>query len=170
MNILFFHQQCQAFIYKKNYFNQEVSTNTNVGYKIIPYGYITYRSMSDTNIFHFNVQNIVEKGIVSPAYPVFFVNSDILDNYFLIFQMNNCNKFFKQLVSSKEGGTRYALSFKKLSILSVAIPKKKEQLKISKLIIELDNLITLHQREYYFNKDLKEISLLSLHLYFLILE
>lgn len=137
---------------QRDYFNQEVSTITNKGYKIVPYGYITYRSMSDTNVFHFNVQDIVENGIVSPAYPVFSANGELLDNYFLIYQMNNSYAFFKQLILSKEGGTRYALSFKKLSALEVSIGTEEEQHKISSFLIKLDKVITLHQREAHFKK------------------
>lgn len=81
---------------QRDYFNQEVSTITNVGYKVVPNGYITYRSMSDTDIFHFNVQDIIEKGIVSPAYPVFLVKPVVIDSYFLTYQMNNSYAFFKQ--------------------------------------------------------------------------
>ena len=101
--------------------------------------------MSDTDVFHFNVQNIIEKGIVSPAYPVFSANNKILDSYFLTYQMNNSYSFFKQIVLSKEGGTRYALSYKKLAALKVTIPEKQEQLKIATTLIELDKVITLHQ-------------------------
>ena len=32
--------------------------------------------MSDTGEFRFNLQNIIEKGIVSPAYPVFKVKEE----------------------------------------------------------------------------------------------
>ena len=141
---------------QKDYFNQEVSTITNAGYKIVPYGFITYRSMSDTEVFHFNVQNIVGKGIVSPAYPVFSTKEKIIDSYFLTYQMNNSFSFFKQLILLKEGGTRYALSFKKLSEIFVAYPCFNEQEKISKLLKDLDSLITLHQRKCEKLKNLKK--------------
>ena len=57
------------------YFNKEAASDNTTGYKIIPRGYCTYRSMSDTGLFTFNIQNLVEKGIVSPAYPVFSANN-----------------------------------------------------------------------------------------------
>lgn len=132
---------------QKEFFNQEVSTISNKGYKVVPYGFITYRSMSDTDKFHFNVQDIVEKGIVSPAYPVFSAIDAIVNNYFLTIQMNNNLAFLNQLIFSKEGGTRYALSFKKLRVLDLKITSKKEQDKISELFLKLEFLITLHQRK-----------------------
>lgn len=60
--------------FQSDYFNQEVSTITNKGYKAVPLNFVTYRSMSDTDVFHFNVQNIVEKGIV-PQLIRFFLQS-----------------------------------------------------------------------------------------------
>lgn len=45
--------------------------------------------MSDTGEFRFNLQNIIEKGIVSPAYPVFKVkeeyNAEFVEYKFPIF-------------------------------------------------------------------------------------
>ena len=64
------------------YFNKEAASDNTTGYKIIPRGYCTYRSMSDTGLFTFNIQNLVEKGIVSPAYPVFSANN--YSNEFII--------------------------------------------------------------------------------------
>ena len=133
--------------FQSDYFNQEVSTITNKGYKVVPLNFVTYRSMSDTDVFHFNVQKIVEKGIVSPAYPVFSTIIDVTHNYFLTYQMNESACFYKQLQVAKEGGTRYALSYKKLCKLCVYIPSYVEQEKIASLFLTLDHLITLHQRE-----------------------
>ena len=69
---------------QSEYFNnKEASSDNTAGYKIIPRGYCTYRSMSDTGLFTFNIQNLVERGIVSPAYPVFSSNEYI--NEFIIY-------------------------------------------------------------------------------------
>ena len=133
--------------FQSDYFNQEVSTITNKGYKAVPLNFVTYRSMSDTDVFHFNVQNIVEKGIVSPAYPVFSTINNVTNNYFLTYQMNESLYFYKQLQIAKEGGTRYALSYTKLCKLCVYIPTYIEQEKIASFFLILDTLITLHQRK-----------------------
>ena len=138
--------------FQSDYFNQEVSTITNKGYKVVPLNFVTYRSMSDTDVFHFNVQNIVEKGIVSPAYPVFSTINNVAHNYFLTYQMNESAYFYKQLQVAKEGGTRYALSYTKLCKLCVYVPSYVEQEKISNLFLTLDTLITLHQREDFHNE------------------
>ena len=144
---------------QKEYFNQEVSKVSNIGYKVVPKGYITYRSMSDTDIFRFNVQNIIDFGIVSPAYPVFCGEKNVVDNSFLTYQMNWSNNFLKQLVMSKEGGTRYALSFSKLSKMHVDTPSLSEQTKIGEYFAQLDNAITLNQRKAEQYKTLKKYML-----------
>ena len=36
------------------YTNRQVTTEDNVGYNVLPYGYITFRSRSDDGRFHFN--------------------------------------------------------------------------------------------------------------------
>ena len=150
---------------QKDYFNQEVSTMTNIGYKVVPYGYITYRSMSDTDFFRFNVQDIIKKGIVSPAYPVFYSDSTKIINYFLTYQMNNNFLFLKQIILSKEGGTRYALSYKKLSALKVYIPDIKEQSTISDFFKKLDLLVTIHQRKLEKLKNIKFTLLIKIKLF-----
>lgn len=40
---------------QSEYFNKQAASNDTTGYKIIPRGYITYRSMSDTGEFHFKI-------------------------------------------------------------------------------------------------------------------
>lgn len=70
---------------QSDYFNKETSSDNTIGYKIVPRGYCTYRSMSDTGLFTFNIQNLVEKGIVSPAYPVFSSNDDYINEFIILY-------------------------------------------------------------------------------------
>ena len=69
------------------------------------------------------------------------------DNAFLMSYLQNEN--FVQTVLRHSTGTSYpAISPSDLAKISVFIPKKqKEQLKIGKAFSNIDNLITLHQRE-----------------------
>lgn len=53
-------------------------------YNVIPKGYCTYRNRSDDKTFTFNINECVEKGIVSKFYPVFSVdggNAKFLTTY-----------------------------------------------------------------------------------------
>ena len=103
---------------QSEYFNKEASSDNTIGYKIIPRGYCTYRSMSDTGLFTFNMQELIEKGIVSPAYPVFSANDDYI-NEFIILYLNNSSYIKKQILELKSGGTRFALPFSTLCTLKI---------------------------------------------------
>ena len=121
------------------YFNKEAASDNTTGYKIIPRGYCTYRSMSDTGLFTFNIQNLVEKGIVSPAYPVFSANNYI--NEFIILYLNNASYIKKQILELKSGGTRFALPFSTLGTLKIPKLEKEKQLSFIKTITAFERKI-----------------------------
>ena len=119
---------------QNEYFNKQAASPDNTGYKIVPFGFITYRSMSDSGEFHFNIQNIIENGIVSPAYPVFEINEDIIDKTYFVYYINENKSFKNKILSSKEGGTRYALSISKFKEINLDLPTLEYQKKCSKLL------------------------------------
>ena len=121
-------------ILQNEFFNKQAASLDNTGYKIVPFGFITYRSMSDTGEFHFNIQNITENGIVSPAYPVFEINEDIVDKTYFIYYINENKSFKNKILSLKEGGTRYALSMSKFKEINLDLPPLEYQKKYSKLL------------------------------------
>ena len=121
-------------ILQNEYFNKQAASLDNTGYKIVPFGFITYRSMSDTGEFHFNIQNITENGIVSPAYPVFEINENIVDKTYFIYYINENKSFKNKILSLKEGGTRYALSMSKFKEINLDLPPLEYQKKYSKLL------------------------------------
>ena len=105
---------------------QNEYSNNNTGYKIIPKGFITYRSMSDTGEFHFNIQDITDIGIVSPAYPVFNIKKNLVNKTYFVYYINENDGFKNEILSTKEGGTRYALSITKFKTLNILLPKEKQ--------------------------------------------
>lgn len=125
---------------QSDYFNKETSSDNTIGYKIVPRGYCTYRSMSDTGLFTFNIQNLVEKGIVSPAYPVFSSNDDYI-NEFIILYLNNSSYIKKQILELKSGGTRFALPFSTLCTLKIPKLEKEKQLSLIKTITAFERKI-----------------------------
>ena len=141
---------------QSEYFNKEASSDNTIGYKIIPRGYCTYRSMSDNGLFTFNMQELVEKGIVSPAYPVFSANDDYI-NEFIILYLNNSSYIKKQILELKSGGTRFALPFSTLCTLKIPKLDKEKQLSLIKTItaferkIENEEMIlkALHQQKNF---------------------
>lgn len=141
---------------QSDYFNKETSSDNTIGYKIVPRGYCTYRSMSDTGLFTFNIQNLVEKGIVSPAYPVFSSNDDYINEFFILY-LNNSSYIKKQILELKSGGTRFALPFSTLCTLKIPKLEKEKQLSLIKTItaferkIENEEIIlnALHQQKIF---------------------
>ena len=103
--------------------------------------------MSDDNIFRFNINKIVDKGIVSTLYPVFTTNK-YLDSRYLQIQLNHGNEFAKYALLQKQGGSRTYMYLSKLKKLVLTMPNSiSEQKTISNFFDTLDNLIALHQRK-----------------------
>ncbi len=137
--------QQQGIVLQEDYFaDRQVTTDNNVGYYVLPKGYFTYRSRSDTDVFVFNRNNIVDKGIISYYYPVFAPKS--CDSNFLLRRLNHGIK--KQLSMAAEGTGQKVLAHAKFKNMAVDVPSQSEQEKIGAILEELDTLITLHQRKY----------------------
>ena len=137
--------QQQGIVLQEDYFaDRQVTTDNNVGYYVLPKGYFTYRSRSDTDVFVFNRNNIVDKGIIRYYYPVFAPKS--CDSNFLLRRLNHGIK--KQLSMAAEGTGQKVLAHAKFKNMAVDVPSQSEQEKIGTILEELDTLITLHQRKY----------------------
>ena len=141
------------------YDGNQIASADNTGYNIVPYGYFTYRHMSDDEIFHFNINDIAENGIVSTLYPVFTTDEN-LDSRYLQYQLNYGREFARYAILQKQGGSRTYMYLNKLRNLYLTVPTAiEEQKKISEYFTNLDHLITLHQRKYDETKTLKKYML-----------
>ena len=135
------------FLQTEYFAGNQIASEDNTGYNVVPYGYFTYRHMSDDEIFHFNINDIVENGIVSTLYPV-FTTTDELDSRYLQYQLNHGHEFARFAVLQKQGGSRTYMYLSKLKQLSLTMPKSvDEQKQISGFFMELDHLLTLHQQK-----------------------
>ena len=136
----------KGIFFQKDYYDgNQIASENNIGYNIVPYGYFTYRHMSDDEIFYFNINNIIDNGIVSTLYPVFTTNNR-LDSKFLQYELNFGKEFRKYSALQKQGGSRTYMYFNKLRDLKLTITTSlKEQECIRNLICSIDHLITLHQ-------------------------
>ncbi len=106
---------------QEEYFNKQVASKDNVGYKIIRKGQFTYRSMSDTGRFYINRLDNKDIGIVSPAYPVFEISSDkIIPEYLQLFFKSRC--FQNQIFGKSTGSTRLALKYNRLQSININLP------------------------------------------------
>lgn len=128
----------KGIISQEDYFDKQVASKNNIGYKIIKKGQFTYRSMSDSGNFTINRLENIEIGIVSPAYPVFEpidINGEYLKYFFE-------SSLFKQAIHNlSQGSTRTALKYKDLSDIEILLPSTNEQEKIVKLLEKIDIII-----------------------------
>ena len=133
---------------QKDYFNKQVASENNIGYKIIKKGEFTYRSMSDTGLFYINQLINYEIGIVSPAYPVFRISNNNLDPEFLQFYFQS-SKFQHQICNQSTGSTRLALKFRKLASLDISIPSLIKQKKIICNLKTFKNAIKIEEKQLF---------------------
>lgn len=123
---------------QEDYFDKQVASKENTGYKIIKRGQFTYRSMSDNGTFTINRLENKDIGIVSPAYPVFKtknLNAEYLKYYF------QSNDFRKEIYNLSQGSTRTALKYKDLEKVELLLPPIEEQEKIVKILNNADKII-----------------------------
>ncbi|MCZ8495576.1 restriction endonuclease subunit S [Priestia megaterium] len=131
---------------QKEYFNHQVASIDNTGYNIVPRGYFTYRHMSDDVIFKFNINNIVDNGIVSTLYPVFTTTNE-MDSQYLKYFLNESDDFKKYGLLQKQGGSRTYMYFSKLVEFEAQFPTINEQKKISKFLSNFDRRIQVEQQK-----------------------
>ena len=140
----------KGIFFQKDYYDgNQIASIDNTGYNIVPHGYFTYRHMSDDEIFHFNINNITDYGIVSTLYPVFTTTGE-LDSKYLQYQLNYGSDFKQYAALQKQGGSRTYMYFNKLREFNLKMPiLLQEQQVIAHFMINIDNLITLHQYKLY---------------------
>ena len=131
---------------QSDYYNQREAVETNLGYKVVPQGYVTYRHMSDDDVFHFNINKTGENVLVSSEYPV-FTSSDNCDLSFLISVLNNTARFRYFCKMQKLGGTRTRLYLDNLKRYALALPPFDEQKKIAAILSTQDKAIELQGRK-----------------------
>lgn len=139
---------------QKDYFaGQDIASEDTTGYNIVPRGYFTYRHMSDDLIFKFNINNIVDKGIVSTLYPVFTTKN--INDYFLKMKLNEGIEFKRYSLLQKQGGSRTYMYFSKLLELKLQLPVLEEQQKIADFLFSIDSKIESIEKELEGLKEFK---------------
>lgn len=140
---------------QEEYFDKQVASKDNTGYKIIKKGQFTYRSMSDNGIFTINRLENKDIGIVSPAYPVFEainINAEYLRYFF------QSEGFRKAIYNLSQGSTRTALKYKDLSNIEILLPPIEEQEAIVKILKNIKFIIDSHNKKIsYINLQKKYI-------------
>lgn len=128
-----------------DYYDQREAVQTSLGYKMVPTGYITYRHMSDDDVFFFNQNNIGRTILVSSEYPVFIANENAI-NVFLLEALNGAARFRYFCRTQKLGGTRTRLYLKNLKTYQLTMPSMEEQQKIAAILATQDKVIALKEQ------------------------
>ncbi|EAD9122939.1 restriction endonuclease subunit S [Listeria monocytogenes] len=145
--------QQKGIVLQEGYFaNRQVTTENNIGYFVLPRGYFTFRSRSDNDVFVFNRNDIIDRGIISYFYPVFTLKS--ADSDFFLRRINNGIQ--RQLSIQAEGTGQHVLSLKKFKNIVAMFPSEGEQKKIGSFFKQLDDTIALHQRKLDALKQMKK--------------
>ena len=126
------------------YSNRQVTTENNVGYNILPFGYVTFRSRSDDGRFRFNENRIIKRGIISYFYPVFSFSEEVCHEY-MLYLLNF--SIYRRMYPYAEGTAQQVLSLKKLGQLKYSLPPVTEQKKIAEILSTQDKAIELQERK-----------------------
>lgn len=134
--------QNKGIVRQEDYFaNRQVTTDSNIGYFVLPKGFFTYRSRSDNGVFKFNRNDIVEKGIISYFYPVFSIVEGDSDFYLKLLNTS----ITKQAMLQSEGTGQKVLSLRKFKSIKASVPSLDEQSAIGSLFRTLDDLLASYK-------------------------
>lgn len=134
----------EGIMFQNEYRSNRTTENNKTLFSIVPYGKCTYRHMSDDDIFHFNINDIVENGLVSREYPV-FDSTDDNELRFIVALLNSSEQFRKFCRERKIGGTRTRLYYKDLSNFKPLCPEFDEQRNIAEFLDGITSIISYHQ-------------------------
>ena len=148
----------QGLVPQTDYYNDQRFDETMGGFHVVPEGYVTYRHMSDDDIFKFNVNNLGAPVLVSPEYPVFTTRAE-LNQRLLIEYLNGANEFRTFCRAQKKGSTRTRMYFSRLGEFMMPIPPISEQEKIADILAACDRVIDLKQKRVEELKQLKKTCL-----------
>ena len=130
---------------QKEYFNKEVASANNTGYKVI---YKDDIVLSPQNLWmgNINYNNRFDIGIVSPSYKVFSINEGF-DKQFIASLLKSSRAIWMYSFVSEQGASivRRNLNFDSFMQLSFPIPELREQKRIGKAIFAVAEKISLEE-------------------------
>lgn len=132
---------------QRDYFNKQVASKDNTGYKIIRRGQFTYRAMSDTGEFFPNMLECTDIGIVSPAYPVFEITKQgVVVPEFLKYFFKS-DSFQHSIAAFAQGSTRTSVKFGKMKTVEITLPSVPEQRYIVEVLDRAKTVIEVREQE-----------------------
>ena len=135
---------------------RNTASDDKSNYKIVRKGDLPYNSM---RMWQGAVGNSEYDGIVSPAYTVLVPTEEANSKFFMeLFKKESTLQIFQRWSQGLTSDT-WNLKYPALSTIQFYIPSVFEQTKIADYFIQLDHLITLHQRKCDETKKLKKYML-----------
>ena len=145
-------------ISQRDFFDHDISNIENIsGYYVVKVEDFVYnpRISSFAPFGPINRNKLGRNGVMSPLYTVFRTHD--IDNTFLeqYFKSSYWHSFMKLNGDTGARADRFSIKDSVFLEMPIPYPDLKEQLKIGKYMTNLDNLITLHQRELEKLKNIK---------------
>lgn len=151
----------QGLMLQSEYYINQRYEETTGGFHVVPVDYVTYRHMSDDDIFRFNLNKIGQPVLVSPEYPVFTTTGG-LNQDLLVAYLNGMKEFQAFCSAQKKGSTRTRMYFHRLCEFTIPIPSITEQQKIAGILATCDRMIELKQSKIAELNKLKQVCLLEM--------
>ena len=151
----------QGLMLQSEYYIDQRYEETTGGFHVVPVDYVTYRHMSDDDIFRFNLNKIGQPVLVSPEYPVFTTTGG-LNQDLLVAYLNGMKEFQAFCSAQKKGSTRTRMYFHRLCEFTIPIPSITEQQKIAGILATCDRMIELKQSKIAELNKLKQVCLLEM--------
>jgi len=135
------------------YFNNRVASSNISNYFLVKRGEFAYNKSYSDGFPWGSVKRLdrYEMGVLSTLYIVFALNKDFVDSDYIVSFYETDNWHKEVAVRAAEGARNHGLlniSADNFFDTTVQYPKEKmEQVKIGTFFKQLDQLITLHQRE-----------------------
>ena len=125
---------------QKEYFEKQVASENNVGYKILNKGNIV---LSPQNLWlgNINYNDSFENGMVSPSYKVFEIHEGF-DELFIASLMKTPRMLHQYILASEQGASvvRRNLNMELFYDISLFLPSLQEQNRISEIIHQLNSV------------------------------
>ena len=130
----------------KDYFGKEVASKNKTTYKIVPKGYFAYNP-SRINVGSVDWQRNEERVIVSPLYNVFYVDSEINQQYLFYFLKSNFA--LQNIKAVATGSVRDNLKFEMLKEFQIKLLPLEEQNEIVEKLDLITKIIEEYKAELY---------------------
>ena len=132
--------------YQKDYFNKEIASEDNSGYKILKLNQVV---ISPQNLWlgNINYNDSIEIGIVSPSYKIFNINEGF-NKTFISHLLKSKRAMYDYMISSEQGASvvRRTLNIELFNEIIFMIPDIETQNHIAHQLVLINNKINLEKQ------------------------